>query len=59
MTAERCKEIIAKMSDEELIDFATTASNEGIALRAEMILRSRYPSKVVMPRKDQRKKPNV
>jgi hypothetical protein len=45
MTEERCSEIIESMSDDLLIDIATTCSNRGVALSAEMHLRKRYPSK--------------
>ena len=46
MTAERAKEVIRTMlSDDDLIDMATTCSDRGIALASEMELRRRYPSK--------------
>jgi hypothetical protein len=32
-------------TDDDLIDFATTCSNRGVALLAEMYLRKRYPSR--------------
>lgn len=44
-TPERNRELIDRMSDDQLIDFATTCSDRGVALAAEMHLRSRYPSR--------------
>ncbi len=45
MTQERAKEIIESIPDDVLIDFATTCSNYGLAMRAEIELAKRYPSK--------------
>jgi hypothetical protein len=42
-TLERVKEIISMLTDEDLIDFATTCSDAGVRLAAEMHLRKRYP----------------
>lgn len=36
---------IDRAPDEHLIDIATTCSNRGVALAAEVALRKRYPSK--------------
>jgi hypothetical protein len=33
------------MSDDDLIDVATTCSNRGVALAAEIALRKRYPKR--------------
>lgn len=49
MTPERARQIIEQFaSDDDLIDMATTCSNAGLALHAEMILRDRHPSKVAL-----------
>ena len=46
MTHRRAEEIIRTLlTDDDLIDIATTCSNRGLALNAEMHLRKRYPSK--------------
>ena len=42
----------ARIQDDHLIAFATTCSDQGIALAAEMALRKRYPSKISIRRKD-------
>lgn len=51
MTAQRALEIIARMSDDDLIDMTTTCSDRGVALAAEMHLRKRYPASRKMPKK--------
>ena len=45
VTAKRAQEIIDSVDDDFLIDLATTCSNRGVALQAEMQLRRRYPSR--------------
>ena len=49
-TPERNLELIERLTDDDLIDFATTCSNRGVALAAEMHLRRRYPSTVRLKR---------
>lgn len=48
---DRTKEILSKVSDDFLIDMATTCSNRGMALASEMQLRARYPSRKVVRRR--------
>jgi hypothetical protein len=52
MTRERALEIIARLSDDDLISIATTCSNRGVALAAETHLRKRHPSKVKLPSRE-------
>ena len=47
MTEHRAQELIDRMTDEALVAFATTCSNRGVRLDAEMQLRKRYPSRKV------------
>lgn len=44
MTDERLEEILDAIPDDVLIDFATTCSNSGVAMRAEIELAHRYPT---------------
>jgi len=37
-----------KIDDETLIDFAAHASNRGLALHAEVVLRKRWPSRAAL-----------
>lgn len=48
VTPERAQELIDRLTDGDLIDFATTCSNKAVALEAEMQLRKRYPSSIVI-----------
>lgn len=43
-----------KIPDESLIDMATTCSDRGVALRAEIVLRKRYPSQAIRELKERR-----
>ncbi len=45
MKHERAKEIIRGMTDDELIDISMTCSDRGVAMRAEIELARRYPSR--------------
>ena len=51
MTEGRVREVIDGMSDDDLIDFATTCSNSGLRLCAEIELRKRHPSRKKLERK--------